>query len=192
MKKIKLYQLPVWVLMAFFMFAGCQKDEVDEAELFSSEMELKKGDAEQNKLLAQLRQATAKYHNYDRAIADGFFLPPGGHCVSHPELGAMGFHYINPNAGLEVNPANPQVLIYEPTKNGKMRLVGVEFIVPYDIWNMVYGEENPPVFGNQSFEAYPNAVEPFPNYQLHVWLWKHNPNGIFFPFNPNVTCEYAH
>jgi len=30
---------------------------------------------------------------------------------------------------------------------------------------------------------------PFPHYQLHVWVWKNNPNGMYFPFNPKVQCQ---
>lgn len=26
---------------------------------------------------------------------------------------------------------------------------------------------------------------------LHVWVWKHNPNGMFEDWNPNVSCEHA-
>ena len=26
------------------------------------------------------------------------------------------------------------------------------------------------------------------HYDLHVWLWKHNPSGVFAPFNPDASC----
>ncbi len=25
------------------------------------------------------------------------------------------------------------------------------------------------------------------HYDLHVWAWKHNPAGLFAPFNPKVS-----
>ena len=29
---------------------------------------------------------------------------------------------------------------------------------------------------------------PFPNYELHVWVWKENPNGMYATTNPKVNC----
>jgi len=26
------------------------------------------------------------------------------------------------------------------------------------------------------------------HYDLHVWLWKENPAGMFSPTNPNIRC----
>jgi hypothetical protein len=26
------------------------------------------------------------------------------------------------------------------------------------------------------------------HYDLHVWLWKHNPSGLYAPWNPDATC----
>jgi hypothetical protein len=28
-------------------------------------------------------------------------------------------------------------------------------------------------------------------YSLHAWIWKHNPAGMFSPWNPDVTCANA-
>lgn len=66
-----------------------------------------------------------------------------------------------------------------------MKLVAVEFIVVAEAWD--FENENPPFFGNQEFD-YDTQVLPFPNYQLHAWVWKNNPAGIFTKFNPNVEC----
>ena len=144
-----------------------------------------------NKMLANLRAATAKYHDLATAEAAGYSLPPGAGCVSVPGLGGMGFHYVNMPTELNnpfavYDPTMPQALLYEEMKNGQMKLVGVEFVLDKAIWD----EENdePPYFGSQEFDIDNAEVLDFPNYQLHVWIWRHNPNGIFTMFNPNVTC----
>lgn len=158
----------------------------DYPEAFS--LENLRMDSETNKMLAGLRAATAKYHRIEVAMDNGYVLPEGSGCVSTPS-GGMGYHYVN-SAALdgEYDPTMPEALLYEMGKNGKMKLVGVEFVVVADDWDAE--NEMIPYFGMQEFDkAYPPAPLPFRNYQLHVWVWKHNPNGIFTMFNPNVTCE---
>lgn len=66
-----------------------------------------------------------------------------------------------------------------------MKLVGVEFIVAAAPWDANNSET--PHFGSREFD-FDNVVLPFPNHQLHVWIWRPNPNGIFAKFNPQVTC----
>lgn len=138
------------------------------------------------KMLANLRAATAKYHDLSVAEAAGY--APVSPCVSHPEMGGMGFHYAN----FEIvdgfyDPTQPEALLYEMDKNGNMKLVGVEFIVKSEDWDV--DNDMIPSFGKREFDtAFAPLPLPFDNYQLHVWIWKHNPNGIFTMFNPNVTC----
>ncbi len=124
-------------------------------------------------------------------------------CVQHPQLGGMGHHVIKmTNIVPYVNPTSPGVLLYEPGKNGQMKLVGVEYLVPAAPWDA--GNDGPPMFGNVPFDDHREMIEiepdvfvnakggpPFPHYQLHVWIWKNNPAGMYFPFNPNVSCAYA-
>lgn len=136
------------------------------------------------KMLADLRAATAKYHDFAEAEAAGY--TQGSGCVSNPAMGGMGFHFVNfPNVDGNYDPTQPEALLYEMDKNGNMKLVGVEFIVVTEAWE---GEEIPH-FGSRMFDiAFAPAPLPFDNYQLHVWVWRHNPNGIFTMFNPQVTC----
>jgi hypothetical protein len=35
-------------------------------------------------------------------------------------------------------------------------------------------------------DALPGRLEPF--YALHVWVWHHNPLGLFANWNPLVEC----
>ena len=97
----------------------------------------------------------------------------------------MGFHY--GNLGLidgvaEVN--RPELLLYEPTRNGKLRLVGVEYIIPYDFHSR---DSAPPVLFGQEFVQ----VDAFGLWGLHAWVWAENPNGMFAPWNPRVSCKFA-
>jgi len=72
-------------------------------------------------------------------------------CVSGPEQGAMGIHYITGAlAGDgEVDATKPEALIYEPS-NGGLRLVGVEFIVDAAAWKEHH--DAPPVLEGQAFQ----------------------------------------
>ena len=48
----------------------------------------------------------------------------------------MGVHLINAeNVDAVVNVDKPEALIYEPQANGKLRIVGVEYIVPKEAWD---------------------------------------------------------
>ncbi|HEU4697590.1 MAG TPA: hypothetical protein VFS40_00260, partial [Gemmatimonadales bacterium] len=67
---------------------------------------------------------------------------------------------------------------------GQLRLVGVEYVVPRDLWT---SPEKPRLFGR---ELQPNG---FGLFALHVWLWRDNPSeeGIYADWNPTVSCRYA-
>jgi hypothetical protein len=127
--------------------------------------------------LAAVRQATAKYHNVNTAIADGYIATD--HCIP-----GMGMHYFNPQlaSDLEIDPLKPELLLYAPTPSGP-RLVGVEYFVA-DV-----GQAHPNVFGIP-FDGPMEGHEPgMPeHYDLHVWIWQANPSGIFTPWNPNIRC----
>lgn len=137
-----------------------------------------------------VRSATERYHDVQVALAEGF-VPLSG-CVAGPD-GGMGLHYGLPPR-LEdavVDPEAPEVLLYEPAADGGLLLVGVEFMVHQDAWSGA-GHVDAPTFAGQSFGP-PNPNHPDelvrPFHTLHVWVWKENPNGMFAPFNPAVSCD---
>lgn len=136
--------------------------------------------AELNHQLAEVRAATAQYHNLEKALADGFVR--NSPCVSSP-AGAMGYHYANPQRVNDpaINYLEPEVLVYAPNANGKLKLVAVEWIVPAPIWPG--GAANPPSLFGLDFHAGPP-----PLLILHAWVWDHNPAGMFADWNPTVTC----
>jgi hypothetical protein len=139
-------------------------------------------------LVQLVRDGTAKYIDVNAATAAGY--GPFLGCVAGTDHGAMGVHYVNGTllADLTLNPAQPQALIYEPT-DGKMTLVGVEFILDSASWLAKYGA--PPVLDGQvfNFVGYPNrfAINSF--FELHVWAWRDNPQGSFVDWNNAVTCD---
>jgi hypothetical protein len=159
-------------------------------------------DAQALKDLAQVRQATARYHDVAAAIADGYV--PIGECVEVPGLGAMGIHFLNPGlAGdLEVDLVQPELLLYVPSGEG-LRLVGVEYFVAAlansDNGPMPWFGHEPPESGwfNLAPELFGRAFDgpmegheddmPW-HYDLHVWVWQANPAGMFAEFNPNLGC----
>jgi hypothetical protein len=140
------------------------------------------------KLVQLVRAATKQYINVNAATAAGY--APFLGCVSGSDHGAMGVHYVN-GALLgpsEVDASQPQALIYEPS-NGKMRLVGVEFIVDSATW--LASHTSPPVLEGQVFllNDAPNRFNIPAFFELHVWAWRDNPNGAFVDWNNDVTCE---
>lgn len=135
-----------------------------------------------NEALAALRSSTAAYHDFATAAKAGWAtqITP---CMVDPDgAGGMGFHYgntalIDGTATVE----KPQLLLYEPEKNGKLRLVAVEYIIPYSFHPRAAA---PPVLFNQPFQR----VDPFQVWGLHAWVWENNPSGIFASWNPRVDC----
>lgn len=153
------------------------------------------GAAEQT--LADLRVATARYHDVDAALADGYgvFTDAAGiACIEQPGVGAMGIHHANGAlfADPAVNAATPEVLVYEPEPNGRLRLVAVEYVVVQAAWEAA-GNAAPPALFGQRFTLIPagNRYGLPPFYELHAWVWKHNPSGTFSDWNPLVSCAAA-
>lgn len=140
--------------------------------------------------LAQIRAATARYHDLDDALAAGY--GPLHTCTDHEGgLGAMGQHYVYGPAVMDTtfDLSQPEVLVYEPMPNGRSRLVAVEFVVFAEPWDAI-SDSPPQLFGRDL------ALVPAPNrygvpsfYQIHVWLWRNNPSGTFSDWNPKVSCH---
>jgi hypothetical protein len=144
--------------------------------------------AASSKLVQIVRESTREFIDVNNAGPAGY--GPFLGCVSGPDHGAMGVHYVNPTLvgdGL-VNATQPEALIYEPS-NGKMRLVGVEFIVDAATW--LKSHDGAPVLEGQTFllVTSPNRYNLPAFFELHVWAWRDNPQGAFVDWNNRVTCE---
>lgn len=139
-------------------------------------------------LVRTVREVTRPYLDVNTATAAGY--GPFLGCVSAPEAGAMGNHFVNPAlvGDGQIDAAKPEALIYE-MRDGKARLVGVEYIVDAATWNAAH--QTPPVLEGQSFQfvGAPNRYNLPAFYELHVWAWRDNPNGAFVDWNTRVTCE---
>lgn len=141
-------------------------------------------------LVQQVRDATRQFIDVNAATSAGY--GPFLGCVSGPDHGAMGVHYVNGAlvGDGEIDVAHPEALIYEPFQ-GKMRLVGVEFIVDAATY-LANHNNTPPVLDGQTFNLIdtPNRYGiPAPFFELHVWAWRDNPQGAFVDWNNRVTCE---
>jgi hypothetical protein len=164
-------------LAAILLLAGCGGEPTAIPTTGSARLETQ---AAARSDLAALRAATARYQRIEVADAEGWNtqFPPG--CFTS-STGAMGYHFIKGDNVGTLDPAAPQLLIYEPQQNGTMKLVGVEFIYPG-----APTDEAPTLFGEE-FEYNTR----FQVWALHVWAWRDNPLGLHADWNPNVTCEWA-
>lgn len=185
--KIKMISLIKTSVMSIFTCAGaiflvgCEPETVDKSALDTNMVksaDLKASvDALPHKEIAQLRSAVAQYHHFETAYAAGYQEDVTGY-VPH-----MGHHYLN--AALlddTFDVSAPEILIYIPGPNGKLRFVGVEYAVP------IADLENP----QPAPEGFPGDADQwvintrFKLWTLHAWVGLNNPDGIFAPLNPRV------
>ncbi len=139
-------------------------------------------DADTLQRLSAVRQATVKYHDVTRALADGYV--PVSDCEALPGVGGMGVHYLNPALAADqaFDPTRPEVLLYAPAGDG-LRLVGVEYFIANA------GHPHPQLFGRAFDGPMAGHAPGMPeHYDLHAWLWQANPAGVFAPWDPNVRC----
>jgi hypothetical protein len=126
---------------------------------------------------------TARFHDIQAAAKAGWSTRITD-CFEDPTLGGMGFHYGN-TALIDdkVDALQPELLLYEPQKNGALRFVAVEYIVPFTAWT----RPAPPRLYGLDF----HRNEAFGLWVLHVWHFRENPRGTFVDWNPRVSCQYA-
>ena len=140
-------------------------------------------------LVNTVREATERFKDVKVAEAEGYSLMFG--CVSGPDYGAMGLHYVNLPLVLDgvIDPAKPEIIIYEPLPDGRLKITGADFLVFAEDWHKTTAA-TPELQGQllHLFES-PNRFG-LPNfYTLHVWAWKENPTGMFVNWHSNVSCD---
>jgi hypothetical protein len=140
-------------------------------------------------LLKVVRDATLRFKDVAVAEAEGYALQFG--CVAGDDAGAMGLHYVNGtlvNSGV-LDATRPQIVIYEPTPSGGLRLIGADYLLIADAWDAKH--QGPPELMGQLFHLFPSpnrfGLPAF--YTLHVWAWKENPKGAFVNWHPHVSCD---
>jgi hypothetical protein len=139
-------------------------------------------------LVKIVRESTERFRDVGVAQAEGYALQFG--CVSGPDTGAMGMHFVNgPLVGDgELDATRPEIVIYEPLPNGRLRLIGADYLVLADQWNGK--QSDPPELMGQLFHLFesPNRFGLPAFYTLHVWAWKDSPTGTFVNWHANVSC----
>ena len=146
--------------------------------------------AAQGALLKTVRENTARFKEVSVAEAEGYSLLFG--CVSGPDSGAMGMHFVNLSlvASGTIDATRPQIVIYEPMPDGHLQLIGADFLVIAADWDKAHPGQGAPQLMGQLFHYFesPNRFGLPAFYTLHVWAWKDNPNGAFVNWHPNVSC----
>lgn len=139
--------------------------------------------------LRQARRATRKFRDVRVARAAGY--AKASPCESDPKYGAMGVHYVNQAliADPKLDITRPEILVYQPTRNGKLRLGAIEYFRPDADQDLHTDADRPFLFG-MPFDGPMLGHNPqMPiHYDLHVWLYRHNPAGLFAMWNPSVRC----
>ena len=142
--------------------------------------------------LREVRNATKQFRDVDAARAAGY--KAAGACVADPKYGGMGIHYANDEllADGTLDPLHPEVLVYQPGPNGRLTLGAVEYFTADADQDLDTNDDRPSLFG-VPFDGPMLGHEPgMPkHYDLHVWLYKDNPAGVFAAYNPRVHCPPA-
>jgi hypothetical protein len=167
--------------------------------------------------LAAVLAATERFRDVRVALKEGYVRDPASMCMTAEmegmprQLGGMGIHYFRPDLLGITGPPNPRVsgtgthtdfrtpgvLVYEPQADGSLSLVAVENLVFERAWRAA-GHTAPPQYAGQAYyhmvdnplTAADEAHGFEPHYELHVWLYRENPNGTFAQFNPRATCAH--
>jgi len=129
----------------------------------------------------QIRAATAPFRDLAAAQAAGYPTATP-QCLSNATAGGMGHHYVKRDiVDGRLDLEHPEILLYAPAGEGKMKLVAVEYIIPYRI--LPPESEAPRILGQSLRQS-----EPLKLWYLHVWAWEENPAGLFADWNPAVKC----
>lgn len=164
-----------------------------------------------------MREVAARYADVEVALADGYLRDPMDMCITAPmegmpaQLGAMGIHFFRPDilgitgvqprvagTGTHRDFAQPGVLIYEPQADGSLELVAIENLVWAGAWAEAGNTTAPSYLGHEFYRMIDNPLTPDvdeahgfePHFELHAWVPRENPSGMFAPFNTSVTCEH--
>ena len=172
------------VIIAVLITVGCDsensldnptstQDQIEKGINQNDGESLSKFGPELRREIAIVKSSTARYHNIDNAIEDGYvdidlYIPN------------MGWHFLKGDLVDETfEVEKPELLVYANKPNGGYSLVAVEYAVPVALSSNApegfTGEEDAWVI-NQAFGLW----------VVHAWIWYHNPDGMFNPTNPRV------
>ena len=149
-----------------------------------------RGDIEDG-TLTEAREATAEFLDIEQALKAGYVQ-------ASPCEPGQGYHYLNMKLARDddLDVAYPEVLLYEPGPDGQLLLVGVEYVrfypesftapptPPY-----VRDPDGPSMFGTDFHGPMAGHSPDMPDHhELHVWVWRHSPEGMFADHNSWIDC----
>lgn len=138
---------------------------------------------EQKEGVKQVTDAMWRFRTFSESQTAGYTTQYPAGCAQS-ENGAQGFHYLNKDlVDANVELLRPELVMYEPQPNGELRLIGVDYVVPFTAWT----SPNAPVLLGMPFMR----NEPLGVWALHIWAFRENPRGMFAMWNPNASCKYA-
>ena len=135
------------------------------------------------------KSSTARFHDIDQAIEAGYdvkvFDKAGLQCIAQPGQGAMGIHMLNPSLlDGTIDADKPEILVYERRNDGSMKLVALEYLIFQSL-----STGRPSLFGQPFDEITADNRYGIPaSWALHAWIWKPNPSGMLYAWNPRVDC----
>src|SRR5262245_3806083 len=116
-----------------------------------------------------VREATARFRDPAVAQAEGY--SPVFGCMSGTDSGALGLHFVNLNlvGDPALDPSRPEIVIYQPASDGRLRMIGAHFLVFADAWHTANGPAAPKLMGRflQRVDS-PNRFGLPGFYTLHV------------------------
>jgi hypothetical protein len=135
------------------------------------------------------KNSTAAFHDVQKARDAGYTVTvvdkAGLSCIAQPNEGAMGIHLLNPlllDDKIEVD--KPELLVYERRNDGTMKLVALEYLIFQSL-----SSGRPSLFGQPFDEIKADNRYGIPaSWALHAWIWKPNPRGELYAWNPRVDC----
>ena len=135
------------------------------------------------------KNSTARFHDVDKAKEAGYTVTVIDKarlsCIAQPGQGAMGIHLLNPTLlDDKIDADQPELLVYERRNDGSMKLVALEYLI---FQSLSHGR--PSLFGQDFDEIPANNRYGIPaSWALHAWIWKPNPSGMLYAWNPRVDC----
>ena len=123
------------------------------------------------------------------AAAEAAGYQRGTGCVDSA-TGGMGYHYFDMELVMApMDPMRPPVLVYVPGDDGRLTLGAVEWFQVDADQDLTTDADRPSLFGRPFDGPMAGHEEGMPvHYDLHAWVFRPNPAGVFASYNPKVSC----
>ncbi|MBI3803735.1 MAG: hypothetical protein HY282_08235 [Nitrospirae bacterium] len=180
-----------WLLLLALLAGGCSSFGRRAAPSVSPEA---------GRQVYEIRLATEKYRDVEKAQADGYFRFTG-------YIPNMGYQFANPKLFSGFDLRHPPILIYDE-RDGRWELIGVMFVTPIDrnpgkslpfrdaefmkhpmMCHFQDGTNLNLAKEDQCPKEHPLTKAPLAFWHpdlwvMSAWVWYPNPNGLFALYNP--------